>query len=66
MNSFHNNTQKLEQLRQEAAINCTLEPIRRQHLDNFYAAMRTLLLELSALTIGSLEFSGKVQAQKHV
>jgi hypothetical protein len=58
--------QKLEQLRQEAAINCALEPIRRQHLDNFYSALRTLLLELSALTIGNLELAGKTQVQKHV
>jgi hypothetical protein len=66
MYSFHNNSQKLERLHQEAALNHALEPIRQQHLDNFYSAVRTMLLELSALTIGSLEFSAKAQAQKHV
>jgi hypothetical protein len=59
-------TQKLERLRQEAAINHALEPIRQQHLDNFNNALKTLLLELSALTIGSLEISGKERVQKHV
>jgi hypothetical protein len=59
-------TQKLERLRQEAAINHALEPIRQQHLDNFNNALRTLLLELFALTIGSLELAGKPQVQKHV
>jgi hypothetical protein len=66
MYSFQNNTQKLEQLRQEAAINHALEPIRQQHLKSLYAAIRTLLLELSALTIGSFELTGKNQVQKHV
>jgi hypothetical protein len=65
ISSFQTN-QKLEQLRQEAALNYALEPIRQQHLDNFNNALKTLLLELSALTIGSLEFSGKAQVQKHV
>jgi hypothetical protein len=59
-------TQKLERLRQEAAINHALESIRQQHLDNFNNALKTLLLELSALTIGSLEISGKARVQKHV
>jgi hypothetical protein len=65
MNSFQTN-HKLEQLRQEAAINYALKSIRQQHLSTLRNAIRTMLLELSALTFGSLEFAGKVQVQKHV
>jgi hypothetical protein len=65
MNNFQTN-QKLEQLRQEAAMNYALEPIRHQHLNSLYSALKTFLLELSALTLGSLEIPGKVQVQKHV
>ncbi len=66
MNSFQTNTQKLEQLRKDAAIESALKPIRRQHLNNFNNALQTLLLELRALTIGSLETAGKTQVKSHV
>jgi hypothetical protein len=65
MNSFQTQT-KLEQLHREAQMNHALEPIREQHLKSLYMAIRTLFLELRALTIGNLELTGKVQVQKHV
>ncbi len=66
MNSFQNTPFKLEQLHYEASLHNILEPIRREHLKNLQLAIRTLILELRALTIGSLEITGKVQVQKHV
>jgi hypothetical protein len=68
MNSFRTQyTQtKLEQLRHDARFHNALEPVRQQHLNALYAAIRTLFLELSALTIGSLEVAGNAQVQKHV
>ena len=65
MNSVQTN-QRLEQFRHEAALQNALGEIRRQHFNTLKIAARTLLLELSALTIGSLEIRGKVQVQKHV
>jgi hypothetical protein len=59
-------SQKLEQFRREAAIQNALEEIRRQHFNTLKSAARTMLLELSALTIGSLELVGKPRVQKHV
>jgi hypothetical protein len=66
MYSFQNTQFKLEQLHHDAALHNILEPIRQQHLNSFYSALRTLLLELRALTIGSLELVGKPQVQNHV
>ncbi len=65
MNSLET-SQKLEQFRREAAIQNALGAIRRQHFNTLKIAARTMLLELSALTIGSLEFSVKAAVQKHV
>jgi hypothetical protein len=68
MNSFQTQyTQtKLEQLRHDAELHNIVEPIRSQHINTLYAAIRTLFLELSALTIGSLDVAGNAQVQKHV
>jgi hypothetical protein len=57
---------KLEQLQRDAALHNILEPIRQQHLKNLRLSIRTLILELRALTFGSLEISGNMQVQKHV
>lgn len=65
MNSLET-SQKLEQFRKEAAMQNALGEIRRQHFNAFKIAAKTMLLELSALTIGSLEFSAKAAMQKHV
>ncbi len=65
MNSVQIN-QKLEQFRREATIQNALGEIRRQHFNTLKTAARTMLLELSALTIGSLEMPGNAQVQKHV
>lgn len=68
MNSFQTTiTQsKLEQLRHEAKFFNTLEPIRQQHLRRLYGAIRTLMLEIRILSIGSLEIPGNVGVQQHV
>jgi hypothetical protein len=65
MNSVQTN-QKLEQLHREAAINRALESIRKQHLDSLRNALGTLLLEIRALSIGSLEIAGNSRVQNHV
>lgn len=65
MNSLHT-SQKLEQLRREANTQHELAEIRRQHINTLVNAARTLLLEIRALTIGSLELVVKPQVQNHV
>ena len=63
--SFQSQT-KLERLRQEAAMNNAVQAMRQEHIKTLYRASRTLILELSALTFGNLEFSAKSAVQKHV
>ncbi len=65
MNSLQT-SQKLEQFRREAAINSAIKPMRQEHLKTLYGALRILILELRALTIGNLELAGKTQVQNHV
>jgi hypothetical protein len=65
MNSLQT-SQKLEQLRQDAAIQNALGEIRRQHFNTLLTATKTMLLEIRALSIGSLEIAGNARVQNHV